>query len=91
MSRSLEGKVAVVTGGSSGIGQATAKRFVKDGASVFILARRQSELDRAVQEIGGDVTAVSGDLAGPADLDRLYAVVAETQGKVDIVFANSLV
>ncbi len=89
MSRSLAGKVAVVTGGSSGIGQATAKRFVDDGASVFIFARRQRELDRAVQEIGGDVTAVSGDLANPADLDRLYSVIAEKKGKVDIVFANA--
>jgi NAD(P)-dependent dehydrogenase (short-subunit alcohol dehydrogenase family) len=72
MSRSLEGKVAVVTGGSSGIGLATAKRFVQEGAFVFIFARRQSELDKAVHEIGGDVVAVSGDLANPADLDRLY-------------------
>lgn len=89
MSRSLEGKVAVVTGGSSGIGQATAKRFVDEGASVFIFARRQRELDRAVQEIGGDVTAVSGDLANPADLDRFYSVIAEKKGKIDIVFANA--
>lgn len=89
MTGSLEGKVAVVTGGSSGIGLATAKRFVEEGASVFIFARRQSELDKAVREIGGDVIAVSGDLAKPADLDRLYAVVAEKKGKVDIVFANA--
>jgi len=86
---SLKGKVAVVTGGSSGIGLATAKRFVEEGASVFIFARRQSELDKAVQEIGGDVFAVAGDLANPADIDRLYSKVAEKKGKVDIVFANA--
>jgi NAD(P)-dependent dehydrogenase (short-subunit alcohol dehydrogenase family) len=89
MNKILDGKVAVVTGGSSGIGLATAKRFVEEGASVFIFARRQSELDKAVQEIGGDVFAVAGDLANPADIDRLYSQIAEKKGKVDIVFANA--
>jgi NAD(P)-dependent dehydrogenase (short-subunit alcohol dehydrogenase family) len=85
----LEGKVAVVTGGSSGIGLATAKRFAEEGASVFIFARRQGELDKAVQGIRGDVFAVAGDLAKPADIDRFYSEVAEKKGKVDIVFANA--
>lgn len=89
MSMSLQGKVAVVTGGSSGIGLATAKRFVEEGASVFIFGRRQAELDKAVAEIGGDVFAVSGDVAKQADLDRLYSEVAKRKGKVDVVFANA--
>lgn len=89
MSMSLQGKVAVVTGGSSGIGLATAKRFVEEGASVFIFGRRQAELDKAVAEIGGDAVAVSGDVAKQADLDRLYSEVAKRKGKVDVVFANA--
>jgi NAD(P)-dependent dehydrogenase (short-subunit alcohol dehydrogenase family) len=68
----LEGKIAVITGGSSGIGLATAKRFVKEGAYVFITGRRQAELDKASAEIGSNVTAVKGDVANPNDLDRLY-------------------
>ena len=86
---SLEGKVAVITGGSSGIGLATAKRFVKEGAFVFITGRRQSELDSAVAEIGGNVIAVQGDVQNAADLDRLYAKVRAEKGVVDIVFANA--
>lgn len=89
MSMSLQGKVAVVTGGSSGIGLATAKHFVEEGASVFIFGRRQAELDKAVAEIGGDAVAVSGDVAKQADLDRLYSEVAKRKGKVDVVFANA--
>lgn len=72
----LEGKIAVITGGSSGIGLATAKRFVKEGAYVFITGRRQAELDKAAAEIGSNVTAVKGDVANPNDLDRLYQTVA---------------
>src|SRR6476620_4048148 len=89
MSR-LNGKVAVITGGSSGIGLATAKRFVDEGAHVFITGRRQSELDRARREIGRNVTTVQGDAANLDDLDRLYQTVAAERGVVDIVFANGV-
>ena len=85
----LTGKVAVVTGGSSGIGLATAKRFVAEGAYVFITGRRQSELDRAKAEIGRNVSAVQGDVTNLADLDKLYAQVEAEKGVVDIVFANA--
>src|ERR1700741_4338245 len=85
----LEGKVAVITGGSSGIGLATAKRFVQEGAYVFITGRRQAELDKAAAEIGSNVTAVKGDVANPDDLDRLYQTVAAKKGKLDILFANA--
>src|SRR5580693_8968245 len=85
----LEGKTAVITGGSSGIGLATAKRFVNEGAYVFITGRRQAELDKAAAEIGSNVTAVKGDVANPTDLDRLYQIVAAKKGKLDIVFANA--
>ena len=72
----LQGKVAIITGGSSGIGLAIAKRFVSEGAYVFITSRRQSELDKAVAEIGKNVTAVQGDVSKLEDLDRLYSVVS---------------
>ncbi|MBJ2154564.1 SDR family NAD(P)-dependent oxidoreductase [Variovorax sp. IB41] len=85
----LEGKVAVITGGSSGIGLATAKRFVREGAYVFITGRRQAELDAAKNEIGRNVTAVQGDVANLADLDRLYAAVKAEKGVLDIVVANA--
>jgi len=85
----LEGKVAIVTGGSSGIGFATAKRFVDEGAYVFITGRRQEELDAAVKRIGSSVTAVRGDVANLADLDRLYATVKREKGRIDVVFANA--
>ena len=75
MSKKLEGKVAVITGGSTGIGLATAKRFVSEGAYVFITGRRQAELDVAVKEIGSNVTGVQGDVSKSEDLDRLYQVV----------------
>ena len=90
--KKLEGKVAVITGGSSGIGLATAQRFVEDGAHVFITGRRQSELDAAVKQIGknnNNVTGVQGDVSNPADLDRLYATVKEQKGRIDILFANA--
>jgi NAD(P)-dependent dehydrogenase (short-subunit alcohol dehydrogenase family) len=84
----LEGKIAVITGGSSGIGLATAKRFAAEGAHVFIMGRRQEELDKAKAEIGESVTTVQGDVANLTDLDRLYAAVKDEKGVVDIVFAN---
>jgi NAD(P)-dependent dehydrogenase (short-subunit alcohol dehydrogenase family) len=89
MSQQLLGKVAVITGGSSGLGLATAKRFVAEGASVFITGRRQEELDKAVVEIGGDVIAVQADSSSLADLDRLYAIIGAQKGRLDIVFANA--
>ena len=85
----LEGKVAVITGGNSGIGLATARRFVSEGAYVYITGRRQSELDAAVRQIGQNVTAVQGDVSRLADLDRLYATVKQQHGRIAIVFANA--
>jgi NAD(P)-dependent dehydrogenase (short-subunit alcohol dehydrogenase family) len=87
--RKLEGKVAVITGGSSGLGLATAERFVAEGAYVFITGRRQTALDAAFSVIGRNVTAVQGDVANLGDLDRLFAIVKEQKGHVDIVFANA--
>src|SRR5271155_3560976 len=86
--RKLEGKTAIITGGTTGIGLATAKLFVKEGAYVFIIGRRQKELDAAVEEIGSNITGVQGDVAKMADLDRLYEAV-KAKGKLDIVFANA--
>jgi len=86
--KKLQGKMAVITGGTSGIGLATAKLFVKEGAYVFITGRRQKELDAAVQAIGRNVTGVQGDVARLADLDRLYEAV-KTKGRIDVVFANA--
>src|SRR5216684_1094293 len=85
----LEGKIALVTGGNSGIGLATAKRFVNEGAYVFITGRRKPELDAAVNEIGENVTGVQGDVSNLADLDRLFAQIKQEKGKLDIVFANA--
>jgi NAD(P)-dependent dehydrogenase (short-subunit alcohol dehydrogenase family) len=85
----LEGKIAVITGGNSGIGLATAQRFVAEGAYVFITGRRQAELDAAVKKIGKNVTAVQGDVSNLADLDNLYSVVKKEKGRVDILFANA--
>jgi NAD(P)-dependent dehydrogenase (short-subunit alcohol dehydrogenase family) len=84
-----EGKVAVITGGNSGIGLATAQRLANEGAYVFITGRRQSELDAAVKLIGKNVTAVQGDVSNLADLDRLYATVKQQKGRIDILFANA--
>jgi len=84
----LRGKVAVITGGSTGIGLAAAKLFVEEGAYVFITGRRQKELDAAVRAIGRNVTGVQGDVSKLADLDRLYEAV-KAKGKLDIVFANA--
>lgn len=85
----LDNKIAVITGGSSGIGLATAIEFVAEGAYVFITGRRQKELDKAVTLIGRSVTAVQGDVSNIADLDRLYAQVSKEKGRVDVVFANA--
>jgi NAD(P)-dependent dehydrogenase (short-subunit alcohol dehydrogenase family) len=85
----LEGKVAVITGGNSGIGLATAQRFVAEGAYVYITGRRQSELDAAVKQIGKSIIAVQGDVSNLADLDRLYATVKQEKGHIDILFANA--
>ncbi|HKN75098.1 MAG TPA: SDR family oxidoreductase [Candidatus Acidoferrum sp.] len=84
-----EGKVAVITGGNSGIGLATAQRLASEGAYVFITGRRQSELDAAIKLIGKNVTAVQGDVSNLADLDRLYATVKQQKGHIDILFANA--
>ena len=85
----LQGKVAVITGGTEGIGLATAQLFVDEGAYVFITGRRQEELDKAVNAIGSNVTGVQGDVAKLADLDRLYQTVSKVKGRIDIIFANA--
>ena len=85
----LEGKVAVITGGTEGIGLAAAKLFVKEGAFVFITGRRQKELDEAVKVIGSNVHGVQGDVANLADLDRLYETVGKVKGHLDVLFANA--
>jgi NAD(P)-dependent dehydrogenase (short-subunit alcohol dehydrogenase family) len=85
----LAGKIALITGGSSGLGLATAKRFVAEGAYVFITGRRQPELDAAVKEIGSNVTAIRSDVSKLADLDQLFATIKEQKGRLDILFANA--
>ena len=85
----LEGKIALITGGNSGIGLATAKQFVNEGARVFITGRREPELTAAVKEIGKNVTAVQGDVSNLGDLDRLFAQIKKEKSKLDIVFANA--
>jgi NAD(P)-dependent dehydrogenase (short-subunit alcohol dehydrogenase family) len=87
--KKLEGKIAVITGGNSGIGLATAQRFVSDGAYVFITGRRQSELDEAVKQIGTNVSGIQGDVSNLADLDRLYSTVKTEKGRIDTLFANA--
>jgi NAD(P)-dependent dehydrogenase (short-subunit alcohol dehydrogenase family) len=87
--RKLEGKVALVTGGTSGIGLATAKQFVAEGAYVIITGRRQPELDAAVEAIGKNVTGVQSDVSNLADLDRLFATIQQEQGHLNILFANA--
>jgi len=87
--KKLEGKIAVITGGSSGIGLATAKRFVDEGAHVVITGRREKELADAAAAIDGNVTTVVGDVSRLDDLDRLYAIVKEKHGHIDILFANA--
>ena len=85
----LDGKVALTTDSNSGIGLATAKRFVNEGAYVLITGRRKAELDAAVKEMGKNVTAVQGDVANLEDLDRLFAQIKKQKGKLDILFANA--
>jgi NAD(P)-dependent dehydrogenase (short-subunit alcohol dehydrogenase family) len=85
----LQGKVAVITGGTTGIGLATAKLFAEEGAYVFITGRRQKELDAAVKEIGSDVTGVQGDVSDMKDIDRLYETIKATGRRIDIIFANA--
>jgi NAD(P)-dependent dehydrogenase (short-subunit alcohol dehydrogenase family) len=85
----LSGKVAVVTGGNSGIGLATAKRFVDEGARVVITARRKKELDEAAANIDGNVTPIQGDVSRLEDLDLIYSIVKEKYGHIDILFANA--
>jgi NAD(P)-dependent dehydrogenase (short-subunit alcohol dehydrogenase family) len=85
----LEGKIALITGGSSGIGLATAKRFVEEGAFVFITGRRQPELDAAIKAIGKNVKAIQGDVSKLDELDRIVTVIRDDKGRLDIVFANA--
>jgi NAD(P)-dependent dehydrogenase (short-subunit alcohol dehydrogenase family) len=85
----LEGKIALITGGNSGIGLATAKQFVNEGAYVFITGRRDAELAAAVKEIGENVSGVQGDVSNLGDLDRLFAHIKQEKGELDIVFANA--
>jgi len=89
MSGKLEGKIAVITGATSGLALATAKRFVEEGAYVFITGRRQEQLDKAVEFVGKNVTGVQGDAANLADLDRLFETVKSQKGRVDILYASA--
>jgi NAD(P)-dependent dehydrogenase (short-subunit alcohol dehydrogenase family) len=89
MTTSLAGKIAVVTGGSSGIGLAAAIRFVKEGAFVFITGRRQAELDSAIATIGANAVAIQADSSNLADFDRVYAAVKAQKGRVDVLVANA--
>lgn len=89
MAGRLDGKVALVTGGSSGLGLATAERFAAEGATVFVTGRREDELDAAVKRIGRGATGVRGDIAKLADLDRLYEVIRQKTGRLDVLFANA--
>jgi NAD(P)-dependent dehydrogenase (short-subunit alcohol dehydrogenase family) len=89
VSKKLEGKIALITGGSAGIGLATAKEFVEEGAFVYITGRRQPELDAAVASIGSNIKAIQGDVAKLEDLDRIYAQIDKEKGRLDIVFANA--
>ncbi|MCW2932649.1 MAG: 3-oxoacyl-[acyl-carrier-protein] reductase [Actinomycetia bacterium] len=89
MSGKLDGKVALITGGGTGIGLATAREFAQEGAEVYITGRRKRELDAAAASIGTAVTAIQGDVTKPTDLDRIYGQIGQEQGRVDIVFANA--
>jgi NAD(P)-dependent dehydrogenase (short-subunit alcohol dehydrogenase family) len=85
----LQGKTAVITGGTSGIGLASAKRFAAEGAFVYLFGRRQAELDDAVKAVGASARGIQGDISKPEDLDRLFAIVREERGSIDVLFANA--
>lgn len=85
----LEGKTAIITGGGTGIGLASARRFIAEGAFVYLFGRRQDKLDAAVAELGENARAVAGSVADPADLDRLFDTVKRERGTIDILFANA--
>lgn len=89
MAKKLDGKIALVTGGSSGIGLATVRRFVSEGAHVYITGRRQIELEATTKAIGQNITAVRGDVSNLSDLDALYATILKTHGRLDVLFANA--
>ena len=89
MNNRLEGKIALVTGGNSGIGLATAKRFVQEGAYVFITGRRQDALDQAIQQIGANSAAIQADSSRMADLDHVFEEIREKKGKLDVLFVNA--
>ena len=89
MSQELAGKVALVTGGSSGLGLATAKLFANEGAKVFLTGRRKQELDRAAEQIGHDAIGIQGDISNLSDLDRLYGQIKAQADRLDILFANA--
>jgi NAD(P)-dependent dehydrogenase (short-subunit alcohol dehydrogenase family) len=87
--KKLAGKIALITGGSSGLGLATARQFVEDGAYVYITGRREAELNAAVRSIGNNVTGVTGDVSNLDDLDRLFGLIERDKGRIDVVFANA--
>src|SRR5580692_5651133 len=89
MNAQFDGKVALVTGGSSGIGLATAKLFAQRGATVYITGRRRNELDEAVREIGHSATSIQGDVSRLGDIEKVYQTIHEPKGKLDILFANA--
>lgn len=89
MSKKFANKVVVITGGSEGIGLATARLFSEEGAHVYVTARRQAQLEVAVQKIGHGAVGVQGDVADPASLDRLYKRIREEHGRIDVLFANA--
>ena len=89
MGNKLEGKIAVITGGTSGIGLATAKRFVLEGSYVFITGLYQKEVDEAVSDIGKNVSGIQSDVSNLGDIDKLYAIVKKQKGHIDILFANA--
>lgn len=89
MDKKLGNKVAVVTGGTAGIGMGVAKRFAVEGAQVFITGRRQSELDKAVAAIGGNATPIQGDGSNLSDIDQIYKIVKEQTGRIDILFVRA--
>jgi NAD(P)-dependent dehydrogenase (short-subunit alcohol dehydrogenase family) len=89
MAQKLAGKIALITGGSSGLGLATAQRFAAEGARVFVTGRRRADLDAAVAQIGNDAVGVQGDIAKLEDLDRLYDVIKQKAGRIDVLFANA--